>query len=124
MVDACGVALDDLHQWLPARVSDWPRPKRKLDAERRYHWWNLHAGCKCWWCDRFPATDVHHICQAGYGRSDEPTLLTAVCRPCHDTYARTIDLPRWLQLKWEKDRPHTSWVHLAIRHGAWLPEIP
>lgn len=126
LIDAAGIALADVHKWLPPRVADWPTPPKIVDKKAAFEWklsWGYGDGWICWWCkcrpDEFVGLEVHHM-----ARHDAPFAFALLCSTCHrhtEAAVHASSLHRLLTLKHQYDPEHTLWLPLAIGLGRFLP---
>lgn len=128
LVDALGIPLADHAKWLPPRAADFPRPPKIVDKEAAYKWksdfYFKIPLPGCWYCGEtiHEQLEVHHMARIGH--HDAPWNFALLCSSCHRHGGEAVkadSLPRLLRLKHQYDRAHTSWVHLAIGLGRFLP---
>jgi hypothetical protein len=125
--DSHGICFDEYRLWLPERVSDWPSVRRVTNPSVCQMFHRLYP--TCWNCAGTLDVQAHHGC-AGYlrGRSDELTLLWALCgdfgNGCHGKVATpSLSHGRLLMLKWKHDREHLDWVRVALVWRRHLPDL-
>lgn len=129
LIDALGIPLAEHRRWLPDRVALWPTPPKIVDKTAAIEWkrgFVFRREARCWWCGAVHSWDcaleAHHMARIGH--HDAPWNFALLCADCHrhDGEAVTASaLPRLLRLKHQYDREHTSWVHLAVAMGRFLP---
>jgi hypothetical protein len=123
--DAQGIPFYECELWVPHRAGDFPHP-RKAALDGSLSLWRRRWK-HCWWCGVGTEQDatsprhgeIHHLV-----RHDAPFAYTWLCADCHRLGGVAVTrgaLPHLLWLKWTWDHKHTSWVHLTLAHGKFLP---
>lgn len=121
-----GVPFDEVRNYLPANVAEWPEIKRVLDKpalRTKYLKFVREQGGVCPLCKVRQVEEVHHIC-GGYsrGRADELCNVLAACGICHRQVQSVLsELPRVLRAKQEQDPDGCNWIRLTLLFGYFLP---
>ena len=125
MVDAHGVDLSQVREFITAPTRLWPKivVVKNPDVLSSFRS-DLWLPFECWLCEQQPYSDVHHIFGGTKGRSDEFCNLFRICRECHEKAQSSRSLlPLVLAKKAKCDRMHTDWIRMTYLHRSFLPEI-
>lgn len=121
--DGVGVYFNEIRQWLPSKVRDWPQVRIVDSTGNRSQILSRGFCFMCGASSRWHGPlEVHHIFGGSRGRCDSLTNLMPVCRACHEeTQSVPAMLPKVLLAKWKHDRANVSWVRLVVLNQRWFP---